>query len=219
VVPPSGAAAGRYSVASAFDELLEDPRLWRAGRPARERGRAVAPTGHAALDALLPGGGWPLGALIELLGARRGSGELGLLMPALAGPVLAGRPVAFIGAPHPPYAPALAARGLDPARLFCVEVGEAARAVWAAEQALETGACGVVLLWLDRAPMRQLRRLQLAAGGGDALAVLLRPAGAARRPSPAPLRVLLEPAPGGVSVRVLKARGGRGGVVTVPMES
>lgn len=205
-------------MASAFDELLQDPRLWRAGRPAHARGPATAPTGHPALDALLPGGGWPLGALIELLSKRRGCGELGLLLPALAGPVLAGRPVAFIGAPHPPYAPALVARGLDPDRLFCVDAGDAAHGIWAAEQALGTGACGAVLLWLDRAPMRQLRRLQLAAGDGDALAVLLRPAGAARRPSPAPLRMLLEPAPGGLAVRVLKARGSRGGAVTVPAE-
>ena len=40
--------------------------------------------GFAALDRYLPGGGWPLGPLIEVFVERYGVGELSLLMPALA---------------------------------------------------------------------------------------------------------------------------------------
>ena len=48
---------------------------------------APAPTlasGFPRLDAELPGGGWPRGALTELLAEHEGIGELGLLLPALA---------------------------------------------------------------------------------------------------------------------------------------
>ena len=43
------------------------------------------PTGHARLDARLPGKGWPLGAMTELISRNRpGLGEFRLLFPALA---------------------------------------------------------------------------------------------------------------------------------------
>src|SRR5690606_19417302 len=42
----------------ALDSLLASRRVWRAGQPAR-RAPSRQPTGHAALDAALPDGGWP----------------------------------------------------------------------------------------------------------------------------------------------------------------
>ncbi|HRG72580.1 MAG TPA: SOS cell division inhibitor SulA, partial [Thauera aminoaromatica] len=51
--------------------------VWQASRLAGAAG-AVLPTGFSALDAELPGGGWPAGALIELLADRPGVGELSL---------------------------------------------------------------------------------------------------------------------------------------------
>ncbi|MBX3682927.1 MAG: SOS cell division inhibitor SulA, partial [Thauera sp.] len=56
--------------------------VWHASRLAGAAG-AVLPTGFSALDAELPGGGWPAGALIELLADRPGVGELSLLLPLL----------------------------------------------------------------------------------------------------------------------------------------
>jgi protein ImuA len=41
-------------------------------------------TGHAALSAQLPGGGWPAGVLVDLLLQQPGIGEMRLLRPALA---------------------------------------------------------------------------------------------------------------------------------------
>ena len=41
------------------------------------------PTGHALLDAQLPGGGWPVGAMTEVLQARPGLHEWQLVLPAL----------------------------------------------------------------------------------------------------------------------------------------
>jgi len=46
---------------------------------------SVVSSGFPELDAGLPGGGWPAGALTEILPAHEGIGELRLLGPALAG--------------------------------------------------------------------------------------------------------------------------------------
>src|SRR5205823_12918158 len=62
--------------------LLEHPAIWRGRSAAHQQGGL--PTGFAALDAYLPGYGWPRTCLIEILVSRFGSGELYLLLPALA---------------------------------------------------------------------------------------------------------------------------------------
>ena len=59
------------------------PGLWRASQIGGAPGRVTA-SGFDALDAELPGGGWPHGVLTELLLAQPGVGELRLLAPALA---------------------------------------------------------------------------------------------------------------------------------------
>ena len=57
------------------------PSLWRASQLARARGRTVD-TGYPVLSAELPGSGWPVGALIDLLVQQAGVGEMRLLRPA-----------------------------------------------------------------------------------------------------------------------------------------
>src|ERR1700751_1297436 len=59
------------------------PSLWRASQLAHGRGRVVD-TGYPALSRELPGGGWPLAALVDLLVQQPGIGELRLLRPALS---------------------------------------------------------------------------------------------------------------------------------------
>ncbi len=49
------------------------PSLWRASQLARSSVRGVD-TGHPELTAELPGGGWPAGALVELLAPQPGIG-------------------------------------------------------------------------------------------------------------------------------------------------
>jgi protein ImuA len=75
------------------------PLLWRASQLARADTRCVD-TGHAALSAQLPGGGWPAGTLTELLQQQPGIGELRLLGPALAS--VADRRVILAAPPYPP---------------------------------------------------------------------------------------------------------------------
>lgn len=166
----------------------------------------VLSTGFAALDSLLPGGGWQLGALTEILAAREGIGELGLLMPALARLTGEGRLAVWVSAPYWPYGPALAARGVKLSRTILVGAPTPRETLWATEQALRSGACGAVLAWGTGADGRCLRRLQLAAEEGRCLGVLFPPATTAATPSPAALRLAVEATPGGLAVRILKGR-------------
>ena len=58
--------------------------VWRADAlAANTQVGSVLPTGHALLDAELPGGGWPVGALCEILQTHSAQSEWRLLMPAL----------------------------------------------------------------------------------------------------------------------------------------
>lgn len=179
--------------------------VWQAHRLVRPA-EAGMPTGFAALDAQLPGGGWPRGALIELLGDAPGIGELGLLLPMLRA-VAAERWIAWIAPPHLPYAPALAAAGVPLERLLLLTPAGHAEILWTIRQALASGGCEVVLAWLGRADTAVLRRLQLAAEESATPLFLFRPAAAAIQSSPASLRLRLAPAVEALTVDILKRRG------------
>ena len=186
--------------------LLARPDIRRGGTLARVASASV-PTGFPQLDAELPGGGWPTGVLTEILPAHEGIGELRILGHALASLTRAGKRLAWIAPPYLPYAPALAAAGIDLAQILIVKVQSPADTLWAAEQALRSTACGAVLVWPERAAYTALRRLQLAAEKTCALAVFFRPLDAYRESSPAALRLALHTAAGGIAVRILKRRG------------
>ena len=198
-----------------LDALFANATLWRAraGRETRDPAdRAYLPTGWPKLDAELPGRGWPLGTLIEVLLPEAGAGELTLLAPALgalaAGELAAARRwLAWIAPPHAPYPPALAQSGIRPDCLLLVSAAKTADRLWAIEQALRSESCAAVLAWLDAADDRWLRRLKLAAEAGRALAVLFRPARRRANASPASLRLALEPARDGLDLWLLKSRG------------
>src|SRR6478752_943048 len=180
----------------ALEEVLRHPRIWRGS--ALAGGVPTVPTGFAELDAELPGGGWPAGGLTELLVPTKGIGELGLLMPALARLTCAGKRVVWLAPPYLPYAPALAAAGIDLPHLALVRAAGQRDALWAAEQALRAGSCHASLAWVRNAHYQELRRLAVAAEASQAVVILFRPGAAALGASPACLRLALEPARDGL---------------------
>lgn len=214
-----------------LEALLRSATVWRAREKVEAPAGPVVPTGWPALDAALPGGGWPLGTLVEFLLPRHGVGELRLLLPALhaldAGAVevpargvedAAGRAgegaverrwIVWIAPPLAPYPPALGQAGVDPSRQLLVEAEATQDRLWAMEQALHSRSCNAVLAWLDGVDDRWLRRLKLAAEPGRSLAVLFRPIARREQASPATLRLALEPLQDGLDIWVLKSRGGR----------
>ena len=195
--------------AAALAPLLLDRRLWR-GQDAPDTLPSGRPTGCAALDAALPGGGWPEAALVELMIAADGLGELALLLPALAALSRDDRPILVVAPPYRVYAPAWQAAGLRLSRLHLVEAAPK-DALWAMEQALRAGCCGAVLGWPLQADDHALRRLQVAAEAGRTLGFVFRSLRARENPSPAPFRLSVRAsAPGGAGdteLRLLKCRG------------
>lgn len=203
-----------------IDELIAHSRVWRGS--AHGSGCNTVATGYAALDRLLPGGGWPRDAVTEVVFERHGSGELSLVMPALA--AMSRREgedkrwIVWIAPPLVPYAPALAQHGLNLERVLLVHPRSARKdALWAAEQALHSGSSIAILAWLDRAGDAALRRLQLGAEARECLTMLFRPLAALESRSPAALRLKLSPASRGTRIEVLKCRGRRPGAVDIDL--
>lgn len=181
------------------------PALWRATQLARPASRGIS-TGYAALSAQLPGGGWPSGALIELLMPHAGIGEIRLLQPALM-QLDRHHPIALVQPPHAPHAACWQGWQLNPGQLLWVAPERPLDALWATEQILKHGSCGALLCWLPHVRPESLRRLHLAAQMTETLFFVIRPSKAAQQASPASLRLALAPAPGGLSVHILKRRG------------
>jgi hypothetical protein len=192
-------------MATALHEILERHPVWRGG-PLSSGPPALA-TGFESLDRELPGGGWPVGALTELFVRRPGIGELELLLPALAALSWAGKRIVWLAPPHLPYAPALAAAGIDLAQLALVRAPGRRDALWAAEQVLRAGSGHALLAWLPAARYEEVRRLAVAAEGAHAFVALFRAAQALQESSPAALRLALESEGPGLSVHILKRRG------------
>lgn len=188
----------------ALEQLLAARTVWRAGRN-QAGGEGGVPTGHAALDALLPERGWPRRALSELLLPAPGVGELSLLLPTLARLTAAAQRVVLVAPPYLAYAPAWRAAGVDLRWLSLVEA-EPQAALWAFEQCLRSGACAAVLGWPSTGDARVLRRLQVAADSGDCCGFVVRDCRHADNPSPAALR--LEYLPAQAAWQIRKCRGG-----------
>lgn len=179
--------------------------VWQARQMAHQHG-PVLPTGHAALDAELPGGGWPSAGIIELLHDHPGVGELSLLLPLLRQASVR-RWQTWVCPPWQPYAPALQAAGIDLDAVLLITPDNPAAALWACRQALASGNCSVVLAWLPRIDNAGLRRLQLAAEDGTTPLFLFRARNSTRQPSPAPLRLALSGAGGQLRIDIVKRRG------------
>jgi len=203
---------------SLLADVLADARVWKLKDASAAPARPVWSTGKSSLDARLPGGGWPTASLIEVLLDDTGLGEVQLFLPALVA-CQASRHggdapwLVWIAPPHEPYAPALAQSGIELKRLLVVRPTTATEALWAAEQALSSGVCAAVLLWLKGTDDRWLRRLKLAAEAGGSLGVLFRPEKHRFEASPANLRIVISRGEPCARVDLLKVQGGRPGPV------
>ena len=199
-----------------LQQLFQQGRIWRGHEFDTQQDIEHVlslPSGYAALDHALPFGGWPRGALSEILHSQPGQGELQLLLPALATISHDKRYIVLIDPPWIPYAPALSSKGID--LRFVISIGRQQASKlknderhWALEQSLRASQCGAVLAWppgeLDT---KTLRRLQLAAEAGDSCAFLFRHPRFRTQHSPAALRLQLYPVKSGLQLEVIKCRG------------
>ncbi len=211
----------------ALHQLLKNPRIWRGQVQHESSAWQGIASGYPRLDRHLPGGGWPQHALTEILLEQYGTGELKLLMPALARLSQAEREngsasndrefidaakagwIAWIAPPFEPYPPALLQWGINLSHVLIVRPKEAGETLWAAEQALSSGNCAAVLLWPEILDDAASRRLQLAAEKGQSWAIAFRSLRALSQPSAAALRIKITTGNQGTDLGILKSRGGR----------
>lgn len=190
---------------TALKKLLQQRRdLWQ-GHQHPDKLQTLA-SGFTELDRVLPGNGWPLGALTELMPAIDGIGELSLLLPALVHCTRDKQWVALVAPPYSPYAPALGNAGIRLERLLIVQPGD--QTLWVAEQLLRSGLFRIVALWPGKTDDCRQRRLQLAAETGMAIAACYRAARAGNEHSPAALRLALAQEPDQLRIDIVKSRHG-----------
>ncbi|CAN7763533.1 translesion DNA synthesis-associated protein ImuA [Pseudorhodoferax sp. LjRoot39] len=181
--------------------------IWRGDELGHQVVETVA-SGWTALDAELPGGGWPRRSVTEVLAAQPSVSEWRLLTPALSQVVQVGGQVVVIGPPRHPHLPGLQHMGLDERQFIWIEADAPAERLWTTEQLIKSNAAGAVIAWLPKVRSDQLRRLQVCALACEGPVFLCRPEAARHEASAAPLRVHAEPGDDwDLSVRILKRRG------------
>lgn len=208
--PPPSLPSPAQNAPEAVQEPLPhdvEAALWRGnqlGGPVAE----VVSTGFAALDAELPGGGWPCGALTEVLVRQFSVVELRLLSNVIASQTALGRSVALIGPSLTPHAPGLRHDRIDERHLVWIDVDTPRDRLWATEQLVKAGSFGAVIAWLPLVRAEQIRRLQVLAGRCKGPVFLCRPEVVAQDSSAAPLRILVRlDTDWQIAVAVLKRKG------------
>lgn len=182
--------------------------VWRASEQAPPPVR-TQPSHHSKLDQCLPGGGWPLGAIIEILHDGPGCGELSLVAPALALQNTS-QPIVLLKPPAIPNALAWHQWNIPLQRLWWIQPTKQGDLGWCAETVLRSRAFAALLAWMDPIDPPALRRLQACAQDSSTLIFLFRPQSAVTTQSPAPLRLSIQPDTTGIaSIRFLKAKGPR----------
>ncbi len=192
--------------ASSASLLKLHPALWRGSQFGTRAGPTVT-TGFSTLDAELPGNGWPMGALIELLTPHPGIGEIRFLRDALHAQSTQ-QPIVLLQPPYQPNIACWSSWHLGPQHLLYLMPQRARDAYWAAEQILKNGSCAALLFWAHPIQTSVLKRLHLAAQSSQTLFFLFRPYSVQTEPSPAVLRVMLSPeTTGALTLSILKRRG------------
>ncbi|MBC3935597.1 translesion DNA synthesis-associated protein ImuA [Undibacterium rugosum] len=180
------------------------PALWRATQLAHGD-LATTDTGYAVLRTELPGGGWPLGRMTEILSEPGSAAEMRLLLPALS--QIHSGPIALLNPPHIPQIAAFTAQQIPAQRLLWLPTQTHQDSLWAAEQIIRHGSCAALLFWQATIRPEALRRLHLLAQQTQMAFFMLRPENTASNPSPALLRVQVHSVSYGLQVRILKRRG------------
>lgn len=215
--PPLPTPKRRLQVAPGELPSDVEAAVWRGNSLGRQAAEVVS-SGWDALDAELPGGGWPRQSLAEVLTPQPATVEWRLLGPALGRAVAAGGQVVVVAPPCEPCLSGLAHAGLDERKFVWVQADAPAERLWVTEQLIKANAAGALVSWLPRARPEQLRRLQVCAQACEGLVFVCRPEAARNEASAAPLRVHVSfGLDWELRVHILKRRGAsHEGVVRLP---
>ena len=181
--------------------------VWRGDHMVRTQ-RACTPTGWDALNAELPGKGWPSQSLTEVLQAQPGQLEWRLTAAAVQQHRQKRKAIIAVSPPLPPHASGLAQQGLPPQQLVWIQCNTPQDQLWTLEQLIRANDAGVVLAWLPQAHPEQIRRLQISAQQFEGLVFLFRPESCQHQASAAPLRLLARTStPWSLQLHIIKRRG------------
>lgn len=184
--------------------LTQSGKVWRLNEA--QSSVAFISTGFTELDQALAGG-WPQHTVIDLQ-SQTGIGELRLLVPLLQHQQQYGKLLVFISPPARLSSQMLAQAGIQLTQVLVLQPKNAKEAFWAAEICLKSGCCSIVLQWQSQLSVTQLKRLQLSAEQGQASHILLRPL-QQQLALPVALSLQLMPSPVGLTIHIVKRRGGR----------
>jgi len=101
---------------------------------------------------------------------------------------------------------------------FLIRTNDDEDRIWTLEQLLKCPAAGLVMGWSPSFTPAHLRRLQLAAEGGDTMGVVVITSGPVHSASPAPVRLALTPAlTQGLRIDIQRQRGGQAGRLSLAL--
>lgn len=168
-------------------------------------------TGLQRLDAQLPQGGWPVGAVTELCPTHADIGAFSVLVPTLARLTQQGRHVVLMGSDQLPELETLSDQGVRLRHVTILRAADTDRQ-WAMEQKLRSGEAAALVAWMPQLSERQVRRLQDAATAGQAMVMLFRNAGTRSLCRASTLRLVLRPGTDGLlDIEIVRAGGASGG--------
>jgi cell division inhibitor SulA/protein ImuA len=203
----------------------------------RPRDERPVTSGFAAIDRLLPEGGFQRGAIVEYLATCGGSGAASLALSAALSAVAAGGSLVVVDRERMFYPPAAIPWSTDPCsadstafdRLIVVRPENEDDERWALDQVLRSPAVAAVLAWpcnkaasskaASSTAAKDFRRWQLAAELGGSLGFFVSPDAVRSEPSWAAVRLAVAPVGGAptsaprrvLRVELLKCRGRAGG--------
>jgi len=134
--------------------------------------QGVLTTGIPALDALLPTGGWPRGALVEIIVPDEYCDALAPLLPVLAHLSREERWLGMLAPPYRSLASFVGNSAIDTSRLLQINQHPGRSGLWTLEQMLRSGTCSAVLAWPVCDTELIAKRLQKAAAIGNTLGFL-----------------------------------------------
>ncbi|MDF2154235.1 translesion DNA synthesis-associated protein ImuA [Vibrio sp. CAU 1672] len=188
-----------------IQHLKSQQLVWQANLTKADPHQSLNSSGFPELDTLL-GGGFPPHGVVEM--ESIGSiGELRLLGPYLKTSLSTGV-TAFIQPPALINSLFLHSIGLDLNQVWVITPDHQRDTLWAAEQCLKSGVCSNVLLWQDELEIHQVKRLQVASEQGSCPLFILKSPQVNRLPLPVSLSLKLQGHQQGISVEVLKRKGG-----------
>jgi cell division inhibitor SulA len=168
-------------------------------------------TGYAELDCVLPGAGWPTGAVTEIHMQRNDIGELQLILPVTANLTQSQRQVYLIAPPYLPNETALSDSGVKMSSLSILNDGNLEKQLDFFKLALLNSQCGAIVWWLDqnneKLDEKNIQYIHQVAKDRH-ISILLFRASRAAPCEQSTLRLHITRQEGRTQIRVLKRQGG-----------